>query len=92
LVSQQAPRIDRRLIRSLGRLDDPSRPIAETYRRACALATELGLLRPSYEQIRVLVHNERRLKEAGARQRELLWDVYVGRRPPRAIFDPRQGD
>jgi hypothetical protein len=91
-VSQQAPRIDRRLIRTLGRLDDPSRPIAETYRRACAVAAELGLVRPSYEQIRVLVHNERRLKEAGARQRDRLWKVYVGRLPPTAIFGGRHGE
>jgi hypothetical protein len=91
-MSRQAPRIDRRLIRSLGRLDDPSRPIAETYRRAGALAEELGLVRPSYKQIRLLVHEERRRKEAGARQRELLWNVYVGRTSPKAIFEQDQGD
>ncbi len=44
-------------------------------------------MRPSYEQIRVLIHAERRRREADARQRELLWQVYVGHWSPKAIFE-----
>jgi len=91
-VPPQAPRIDSRIVRALGRLDDPTRPIAETCRRAGAFAACLGLARPSYEQIRVLVHEERRRKAERAARRELVWHVYVGRRSPRALFDPGPAD
>jgi hypothetical protein len=91
-VAQQAPRIDRRLIRSLGRLDDPSRPIADTYRQAGELAARLGLVRPSYEQIRVLVHEERRRKEERAEPRRVIKEVATGRTDPRALLDPGGAD
>lgn len=87
MVTRLAPRIDPRLIAALGRLDDHSLPIAETSRRAGALAEMLGLVRPSYEQIRVHVHAERRRGEQRRRLGELVRDVYVGKRPPRALFD-----
>jgi hypothetical protein len=73
-------------------LDDQSRPIAETYRRAGELAAALGLVRPSYEQIRVLLHDDRRHRRARAERREVMWQVYVGRRSPRALFDPGPAD
>ena len=85
-VTRQAPRIDRRLV-ALRRLDDPSLPIAETVRRAGVMANELGLARPSYEQIRVLVHAERRQAQTRRARRELVCDVYVGKRPVRALIE-----
>ncbi len=54
-----APRISYRLIEAIVRLDDRSRPIAETYRRVGAEAERLGLTRPSYQRIRELVHEAR---------------------------------
>ena len=86
-VTRQAPRIDRRLVAALRRLDDPSLPIAETVRRAGVMADELGLTRPSYEQIRVLVHAERRQAQTRRARRELARDVYVGKRPVRALIE-----
>jgi hypothetical protein len=54
-VVSAAPRISRRLIEELVRLDDERVPIAETYRRVAAEAERLGLTRPSYQRIRVLL-------------------------------------
>jgi len=51
------------------------------------MANELGLTRPSYEQIRVLVHAERRQAEAREARRERVYDVYVGKRPVRALIE-----
>jgi hypothetical protein len=57
-----APRISHRLIEAIVRLDDRSRPIAETYRRVGAEAERLGLTRPSYQRIRELVHEVRNMR------------------------------
>lgn len=54
-----APRIHGRLVGAILRLDDPGRPIAETYRLVGAEAERLGLTRPSYQRIRELVHASR---------------------------------
>ncbi len=54
-----APRISPRLIEVVLRFDDRTVPIAETYRRVGAEAERLGLTRPSYQRIRVLVHEAR---------------------------------
>jgi hypothetical protein len=61
-MTAAAPRIDSRLVAALVRIDDPRRPIAETNRRLGSVAGELGLLKPSYEQVRVLLHALRRGK------------------------------
>jgi hypothetical protein len=57
-----APRISHRLLEAIVRLDDRSRPIAETCRRVGAEAERLGLFRPSYQRVRVLVHEARRVR------------------------------
>jgi hypothetical protein len=57
-----APRISHLLIHAIVRFDDESRPIAETYRRVGAEAERLGLTRPSYQRIRELVHESRRIR------------------------------
>ncbi len=59
-VAPAGPIIDTRLVAALERLDDSRRPIAETYRRLGVVARELQLVRPSYEQVRTLVHRARR--------------------------------
>jgi hypothetical protein len=57
-----APRISHQLLEAIVRLDDRGRPIAETYRRVGAEAERLGLTRPSYQRVRVLVHELRRIR------------------------------
>jgi hypothetical protein len=41
-------------------LDDESVPIAETYRRSREHAAKFSLPRPSYECVRLLIHDARR--------------------------------
>ena len=67
-----APRIDRRLVEAIARLDRRDTPIAETNRRVGELAAKLGLTKPSYEQVRAIVHATRN----GYRAYGLL-DAYV---------------
>ena len=81
-----APRLDARLLAALGRFDRGTPPIAEVNRRIGALAQELSLPRPSYEQVRVAVHAHRRLgrfPSAG----EVLLDVAARSRPPEALVE-----
>ena len=46
----------------MARIDDGSRPIAETYRQVCSVAEKLGVARPSYEQTRAILHQLRARK------------------------------
>jgi hypothetical protein len=57
-----APRISHQLLEAIVRFDDRSRPIAETCRQVGVEAERLGLIRPSYQRIRVLVHETRRIR------------------------------
>ena len=59
-----APRLDPRLHRALVDLDDPSSPIAETYRLLAGHARTLRLYRPSYEHVRRLVRIIRSFRDA----------------------------
>jgi hypothetical protein len=91
-VVRSAARISDRLYKRLVKLDDPSVPIAETYRRVAAEAERLGLTRPSYERIRVLVHQSRRWKRnRGPSTTSVLVDVAFRVRPPEAILDHLSG-
>ena len=85
-----APRISRRLIEELVRLDNDKVPIAETYRRVAEEAERLGLTRPSYQRIRELVHQSRQLRRGPSTAR-VLWDVAVRTRPPEAFLDHISG-
>jgi hypothetical protein len=67
-----APRISHRLIEAVVRLDDQAHPIAETCRRVGAEADRLGLTRPSYQRVRVLVHESRRIRRGPSTTRALL--------------------
>jgi hypothetical protein len=89
-VTPAGPRIDSRLLAALEHLDDRSIPIAETYRRLGAVARELGLVRPSYEQIRTIVHRTRRIP-SGPSTGDVLLDIAFRSRPPTALLDHLSG-
>jgi hypothetical protein len=60
--------------------------VADIHRNVGAYAAYVGLARPSYEQVRVVV-NEARLSFAARRAtRQLVFDVYVGRRPVSDLY------
>ena len=81
-----AARVDSRLVAALERLDRVGVPIAETYRRVGVVARELGLLRPSYERVRTLVHEARRRGRQPSAG-DVLLDIAFRSRPPEAIID-----
>jgi hypothetical protein len=81
-----APRLPLPLIDALERLDDPRRPIAETWRRLCVAADELGVSRPSYEHTRRLVRDVRR-RAALPGSADLLLDVTLRMRSPLGALD-----
>jgi hypothetical protein len=85
-VTDAAPRIGPTLLAVIERLDDESVPIAEVYRRVAALAGHLGYARPSYEQVRVLVHEHRRQGLAPTAG-QILLDVLLKTRPPHALLE-----
>ena len=85
-----APRIGSILLAAIERFDDDGIPIAEVHRRVAALASDLGLSRPSYEQTRVLIHEHRRgglAPSAG----QILLDVAFRSRPHEALLELLEG-
>jgi hypothetical protein len=77
------------LIDALVQLDARGQSIAETHRRLGSLANDLGLARPSYERVRVLVHELRAMRP---RPRDpslgrIMVDVTFRARPPEAVID-----
>jgi hypothetical protein len=86
VVVDSAPRLSPRLIDAIARLDDARLPIAEVRRRVGVEADRLGLPRPSYERVRELVHESRRLR-ARVRTGEVLLDVAFRVRPPDALLE-----
>jgi hypothetical protein len=89
-MAAAAPRISRRLLEALVKLDDQLVPIAETYRQIGSEADRLGLTRPSYEQVRVLIHRTRRMRSKPTTTSVLL-DVMARARPPEALLDHASG-
>jgi hypothetical protein len=85
-VAESAPRLRPALLAAIERLDDDSLPIAEVHRRVAAVASGLGIARPSYEQVRVLVHEHRRRGLAPTAGQVLL-DVLLRTRSPYALLD-----
>jgi hypothetical protein len=81
-----APRLDQRLVAAVAALDDPKRPIAETWRRVAMLAERLGLPRPSYEQVRVLV-GEFRAGKYSPGLGDVLLEIAFRAAPPDALLD-----
>ena len=85
-----APRIPQRLLVQLGRLDDPRLPFAEINRRLGAEAARLGLPPPSYQRVRELLHQLRRLRR-GPTTAQVLVDIAFRVRPPGAFLDHVSG-
>jgi hypothetical protein len=87
-----APRIRTELVEALVRYDEPGRPIAETYRRVGNEADRLGFTRPSYQRVRELVHESRRIRRnRGPSMASVLVDVAFRVRPPEAVLDQLAG-
>jgi len=82
-MAPSAGRITPRLLREVARIDDGKMPIAEVNRRLGRAAEELGLLRPSYERVRVLVHELRlSTRKTDPSITDVLVDIaYLGRSP-----------
>jgi hypothetical protein len=89
-VTVFAPRIGPSLIEAIVRLDDVRVPIAEINRRVGEEAERLGLRRPSYQRVRELVHESRRLRRRPTTA-SVLVDVAFRVRPPTAIIDHLAG-
>lgn len=85
-----APRISPELLEAIVRFDKRTVPIAETCREVGREAERLGLPRPSYERIRELVHEARRIRR-GPSTASVLVDVALRVRPPEAIADQLSG-
>lgn len=78
------------LLEALVKADGPSVPIAETCRRVGREADRIGLARPSYERVRLLVHESRRIRR-GPSTASVLADVAFRVRPPEAVLDHISG-
>jgi hypothetical protein len=75
-----APRMDPRLRRLACRLGRRRLATADVHRAVGGYASRIGVPRPSYEQVRLLV-NEARIQYAARRvAAELILDVELGRR------------
>ena len=85
-MTSAAPRIGATILTAIERLDDESVPIAEVHRRVAALASQLGHSRPSYEQVRVLVHEHREVGLAPTAG-QILLEVALRTRPPQALLE-----
>jgi hypothetical protein len=85
-MTAAAPRIGPTLLAAVARLDDEDVPIAEVHRRVAALANHLDYPRPSYEQIRVLVHEHRR-RGLAPTAGQILLDVALRTRPPHVLLE-----
>jgi hypothetical protein len=85
-----APRIRRELVEAVVRHDKRTHPIAETCRRVGDEADRLGFTRPSYQRVRELVHESRRIRR-GPSTASVLVDVAFRLRPPEAVLDQLSG-
>ena|SRR5438270_1273988 len=80
-----AARITPRLMRELARIDDGRLPVAEVNRRLGAAADRMGVRRPSYSRVRILVHELRRVRSQ-ATTLQVLADISTRARPPDALL------
>jgi len=89
VVCISAPRLDRRLLERIVRLDDTTVPIAEVHRRCRNHAAQLDIPRPSYECVRQLIHDARRERALRRSNRETLIRValYLDRTDALTQFD-----
>jgi len=83
-----APRLTLRLIDEIERQSKRRLPIAELNRRVGEAAAEFGLTKPSYERVRVLVHQARSLRRAGPDSfSTVALDVLYRAKPPHALME-----
>jgi hypothetical protein len=91
-VTVFGPRIAPVLVEKLVALDDRRLPIAEVNRRLGEEAGRLGLHRPSYQRVRELVHEIRRLQREGEPTTgSVLIDIMFRARPPDAFLEHISG-
>jgi hypothetical protein len=86
-----APALDPRLVAAIVRIDDRERPIAETHRRVGQVADRLGIVRPSYEQVRILVHAFRAHGPSASAVGDVLLDIAFRVAPPQKLLDVLAG-
>jgi hypothetical protein len=87
VVLSFAPRIPLRLLDEIERQSRRAVPIAEMNRCVGRAAASMGLPRPSYEQVRVLVHTARRYRRYGRQPvSTVALQVAFRVRPPEAIL------
>jgi hypothetical protein len=86
MLTKCGPRSDERLVAALRRLDDPTLPIAETNRRLGVVAESLGLIRPSYQQVRIILH-ALRAQQRPTRVGEMLLESSWRIKSPEAVVD-----
>lgn len=79
-----APRLHPRLLNEIIRLSKARLSAAEITRRVGEKAARDGLPRPSYQRVRLLVH-EARLRELEPSTVDVLLDVAFRVRPPDAV-------
>jgi hypothetical protein len=84
-VYAAAPRVERRFLKRVAKLDDRSLPMAETHRRARDLAQQMGIPRPSYERVRLHLHAARRRDEEKKRTRDLIIQLAYNTRPANEV-------
>jgi hypothetical protein len=85
-MSLTSARLGPRLLEELVRIDDGRLPIAEVNRRVGAAADRLQLRRPSYERVRVVVHQLRRNPRQPSTA-QVLFEIAMRARSPREIAD-----
>jgi len=86
-MTNAAPRIAWPLVAALPRLDGEGRSVADVWRDVGALAVSLGLPRPSYEQVRVLLRRERAIRSETGEVAELALDGMFRTRSPHEAAD-----
>jgi hypothetical protein len=75
-----SPLLDRRLRNAARKLDRRDDSMAETWRKVGRMACKLGLPRPSYETIRLIVREHRRRRDEVDRLlRPVISDLVQGR-------------
>lgn len=82
-MTATSPRLDARLVAAAFVLDDRTESMAETWRRVGEVADLLGVPRPGYDTIRVLLHTSRQRRDEIRRLLEPVGaDLVCGRLSP----------
>jgi hypothetical protein len=77
-----APLIDVRVVRFVRRFEPRADAIADVVRATGGYCERIGVTRPSYEQVRVLVHGARERRGRRRAAAKLLLEVDLRARPP----------